>query len=162
MTLIRFLWVATNVVHGVASSSLLRKFTSLPSKHCPCWKGFCGWGLGNRRLWDSAGSTWTTKVLKTLPSSDSECAAEDWPGFSFLVLNFNLKLSVYGPEFLEEWKIMAISDSVFKKNKINQGFYFFISFWMFWMRLSPATHRRAEESYKPQKANAAKLLFVFF
>lgn len=58
-------------------------------------------------------------MLKTLPSSDSECAAEDWPGFSFLVLNFNLKLSVYGPEFLEEWKIMAISDSVFKKKKIK-------------------------------------------
>jgi hypothetical protein len=29
MPLIRLLWVATNVVHGVALASLLKKFTSL-------------------------------------------------------------------------------------------------------------------------------------
>lgn len=102
MTLIRLLCVATNVVRGVALSSLLKKSTSF-GPTVPAGKGSVAGILvtgvsetGAARGQAGAENAHTSLALKY--------SAEDWPAFFLLSADFNLKLCVSGPEFLEDWR----------------------------------------------------------
>jgi hypothetical protein len=57
---------------------------------------------------------------------------------------------------------MAIFESVLKKKNKKSRFLFFPLLLNDLLdRFSPATHRRAEESSKPQEANGEKMLSIF-